>query len=73
LSIARRRGKKKAIVAVGRSILVIAWNLLSNPDTLFHDLGSDYYENRNGTRAATLNHVRRLQALGYRVTLEPVA
>jgi len=71
--IARRRGKKKAIVAVGRSILVIAWHLLSNPDTLFHDLGSDYYENRNGTRAATLNHVRRLQALGYRVTLEPVA
>ena len=31
--IARRRGKKKAIVAVGRSILVIIWHLLANPDT----------------------------------------
>ncbi len=38
-----------------------------------HDLGADYYENRNGTRAASVSHVRRLQALGYRVTLEPVA
>ena len=32
--IARRRGKKKAIVAVGRSILVIVWHLLSDPDAL---------------------------------------
>jgi len=71
--IARRRGKKKAVVAVGRSILTIIWHLLSNPDTTFHDLGADYYENRNGTRAAIVSHVRRLQALGYRVTLEPVA
>jgi transposase len=71
--IARRRGKKKAIVAVGRSILTIVWHLLSNPDTVFHDLGADYYDNRNGTRRATQHHVRRLLALGYRVTLEPVA
>ncbi len=71
--IARRRGKKKTIVALGRSILVIIWHLLSNPDAAFHDLGVDYYDNRNGTRAATINHVQRLQALGYRVTLEPVA
>jgi len=61
------------VVAVGRSILVIIWHLLSNPDTTFHDLGADYYENRNGTKAAIVSHVRRLQALGYRVTLEPVA
>jgi len=71
--IARRRGKKKAVVAVGRSILTIAWHLLSEPETHFHDLGPDYYENRNGARAAVANHVRRLHALGYRVTLEPVA
>lgn len=64
---------REAVVAVGRSILVIIWHLLSNPDTTFHDLGADYYENRNGTRAAIVSHVRRLQALGYRVTLEPVA
>ena len=71
--LARRRGKKKAIVAVGRSILTIAWQLLSDPDATFEDLGPDYYDTRNGTRAAVANHIRRLQALGYRVTLEPVA
>ena len=41
--IARRRGKKKAIVAVGRSILVIVWHLLSDPDTRFPDLGADHF------------------------------
>ena len=71
--IARRRGKKKAVVAVGRSILIIIWHLLSKPSATFTDLGPDHYTNRNDTRRATLNHVRRLQALGYRVTLEPVA
>ena len=41
--IARRRGSKRAIVAVGRSILVIAWHLLSDPDARFYDLGPGYY------------------------------
>jgi transposase len=40
--IARRRGKKKAIVAVGRSMLVIIWHLLADPNTRFHDLGADH-------------------------------
>jgi transposase len=71
--IARRRGKKKAIVAVGRSILVIIWHLLNDPEARFHDLGSDYYDTRLGVERATLNHIRRLQELGYRVTLEPAA
>ena len=44
--IARRRGKKRAIVAVGRSILVIVWHLLSDPEARFHDLGPDFYDNR---------------------------
>src|SRR4051812_8264243 len=39
--IARRRGKKKAIVAVGRSILIIVWHLLSDEQARFHDLGPD--------------------------------
>ena len=37
--IARRRGSKRAIVALGRSILVIVWHLLSDPGAQFHDLG----------------------------------
>lgn len=71
--IARRRGKKKAIVAVGRSILVIVWHLLSDPDTHFHDLGADFYDTRIDPRRKIANHIRQLQALGYRVTLEPAA
>jgi transposase len=71
--IARRRGKKKAIVAVGRSILVITWHLLSDDQARFHDLGPDFYDTRAGTEHAKRNHIRRLQALGYRVTLEPAA
>jgi hypothetical protein len=41
--IARRRGSKRAIVAVGRSILVIAWHLLSDPEARFTDLGPGFY------------------------------
>jgi transposase len=37
--LARRRGKKRAIVAVGNSVLTIIWHLLSNPDARYHDLG----------------------------------
>jgi transposase len=71
--IARRRGKKKAIVAVGRSILVIVWHLLSDPDTRYHDLGSDFYDNRLGPERKKRAHVRQLEALGFKVTLEPAA
>jgi transposase len=71
--IARRRGTKKAIVAVGRSILVIIWHLLSDPETQFHDLGSDFYDNRTSTDRRKRNHVRQLEALGFKVTLEPAA
>jgi transposase len=49
--IARRRGKKKAIVAVGRSILVIVWHLLSDPEARFHDLGAQFYDTRIRPRA----------------------
>ncbi len=71
--IARRRGKKRAIVAVGRSILVIVWHLLSDPDTRYRDLGSDYYDNRIGPERRRRAHVRQLEALGYTVTLQPAA
>jgi transposase len=71
--IARRRGKKRAIVAVGRSILVIIWHLLSDPDARFHDLGSDFYDNRIGPERKKRNHIRQLEALGYKVTLQPAA
>jgi transposase len=71
--IARRRGAKKAIVAVGRSILVIVWHLLSDPDARFHDLGPGFYDTHSNADRAKPNHVRQLQALGYKVTLQPAA
>jgi transposase len=71
--IARRRGAKKAIVAVGRSILIIIWHLLSDPDARFHDLGAGFYDTRIDADRRKRNHVRQLEALGYKVTLQPAA
>jgi len=71
--IARRGGAKKAIVAVGRSILVIIWHLLSDPNARFHDLGADYFAQHTNTQRKIRNHISQLNTLGYRVTLEPTA
>ena len=71
--IARRRGSQKAIVAVGRSILVIVWHLLSDPDLRYADLGSGFYDTRINPERRRRNHVRQLEALGYKVILERAA
>ena len=71
--IARRRGSSKAIVAVGRSTLVIIWHLLSGPQARFTDLGPGFYDSRISHGRKLRNHVRQLEALGYKVTLEPAA
>lgn len=70
--LARRIGKKKAAVAVGHSILVIAWHLLSN-NTDYHDLGHDWFARGVDPQRRTTNLVKQLQALGYSVTLRPAA
>jgi transposase len=69
--LARRIGKKKAAMAVGHSILVIAWHLLAN-DCNYADLGGDFFGRRDSDRARQ-RAVAQLQALGYRVTLQPLA
>jgi transposase len=71
--IARRRGAKRAIVAVGRSILVIVWHLLADPTARYCDLGAGFYDTRVNAERKKRNHVRQLEALGYKVTLEPAA
>jgi transposase len=71
--IAHRRGKKRAIVAVGRSILTIVWQLLSDENVHFIDLGPGYYDSRTNPQRKVRNHVRELQALGFTVTLNPAA
>jgi transposase len=67
------RGSNKAIVAVGRSILIIVWHLLADPTARFHDLGAGFYDTRVNAERTKRNHVRQLEALGYKVTLEPAA
>ena len=71
--IARRRGKGKAQVAVARSILVIIWQLLSDPAARYTDLGYGYYQSRTDTDRKIRNHVRQLQALGLDVTITRAA
>jgi transposase len=63
-----RRGKKKAAVAVGHAILVIAYHLLSRA-TAYTDLGPDYFDRRD-EQHLTRRLVHRLEALGYAVQLE---
>ena len=64
-----RRGKKKAAVAVGHAILVIAYHLLSR-ETTYSDMGADYFDRRD-EQHLTRHLVQRLEALGYAVQLEP--
>jgi transposase len=71
--IARRRGAKRAIVAVGRSILIIVWHLLADPTVHYQDLGPGFYDTRINAERRKRNHIRQLEALGYMVTLEPAA
>jgi transposase len=66
--LAARRGAKRAILAVAHSILVIIYHLLRD-GTTYQDLGSTYFDQRNA-QAVLRRSVRRLEGLGYRVTLE---
>jgi hypothetical protein len=66
--LAARRGKKKAIMAVAHTISVIASHLIERRVD-FHELGGDYFDKRRPDN--TIKHfVKRLQTLGYTVTLQ---
>ena len=67
--LAARRGKKRAAVAVGHSILVITYNMIKH-GTTYSDLGGNYFDLRD-RQALERRLVNRLKALGYEVTLEP--
>ena len=69
----KRRGKQRALVAVARSILVIVWHILNDPDARYHDLGADYYTRRLDPDRQTRDLVRQLKALGHEVTLTTAA
>lgn len=68
--LAARRGKKRAIVAIGRSILVSIWHMLSRQEP-YQDLGTDYYDQRRKeTKVSYLT--KQLAKLGFVVSLDPV-
>jgi hypothetical protein len=67
--LAARRGKKRALVAVGHSILVIIYHVLKY-QVDYQDLGADYFDRLEPERLRRYL-VRRLQHLGYDVTLTP--
>jgi transposase len=67
--LARRRGKAKALVALGNTQLKVYHKLLSNPGMRYQDLGPDYYERQRDIRRQISHHVGKLGALGFEVTL----
>jgi len=69
--LAGRRGAKRAIVAVAHRILTAVYYLLLRREP-FRELGATYLDERNKVKVVK-GATRRLEQLGYRVTLEPVA
>jgi transposase len=69
--LAARRGRKRALMAVGHSLLVIFYHMLKY-DVEYLDLGVDYFDGRDPERLRRYL-VKRLERLGYQVTLAPQA
>jgi len=67
--IARRRGRKKAIVAVAHKLLVIIYHVLSTKKP-YEELGVDYFDHLDQARIERRS-IQRLEQLGYTVTLSP--
>ncbi|HEV2728758.1 MAG TPA: hypothetical protein VGV15_01900 [Terriglobales bacterium] len=63
------RGNKRAIIAVASTILTIGYHLLQR-GTTYQELGGDYFDKRNVLRS-TRRLVKRLEALGHTVILQP--
>jgi len=66
--LARRIGSKKAAVAVAHALLIIIYHMLKD-GTRYRDLGANYYDKLN-EQAVVKRAVKRLEALGYKVTVE---
>ena len=61
--LAKRRGKQKAIVALGNSVLTVVYHLLADPQARFDDLGPGFYESRINTNRRARNLATQLQAI----------
>jgi transposase len=70
--IASRRGKKRALVAVGHSILIAVWHMLTN-DVDYNDLGPAYFLTRTDPSRQARRLVDQLHQLGFQVALNPAS
>jgi transposase len=68
--LAARRGRKKALIAVGHSILIMAYYVLVRKEE-YRELGGNYFDERE-RQAVERRLVRRLERLGYQVSLQPI-
>ena len=66
--LATRRGKKKAIVALEHSILIMAYHIIQRKEP-YHELGGDYFDKRR-PEATAQRLVKRLEHLGFQVSLQ---
>ena len=70
--LAKRRGKKRALVGVGNSMLTVIWHLLSNPAEHYRDLGVDFYETHLNRQRRQRNLIAQLEQItGKKVALQP--
>jgi transposase len=70
----RRRGRKRARVAIARTLLESAWHIMASDDVTYHDLGPDHFLTRTPNPARRAHHlIQELRALGYQVALPETA
>lgn len=67
--LASRRGAKRAIIAVAHAMLVIIYSMLRN-HSRYQDLGEKYFDQLS-PRAVLERSIRRIESLGYKVTIKP--
>ncbi|MFD4144623.1 IS110 family transposase [Streptomyces sp. NPDC058572] len=67
----KRKGHGKALVAVARSMLIIIWHLIDDPEARFNDLGSEHHQRWTDPARKTRDLVHQLERLGHQVTLTP--
>jgi len=68
--LASRRGANRAALAVAHSLLVVFYHLLLHPDREYQELGATYFDQLDPKRIQR-SLVKRLESLGYQVTLTP--
>lgn len=66
----RTKGQKRALIAVGHTILVMAYHILKQHAS-YKELGGDYFDRQN-TEKLQRHLIRKLEKLGLKVTVEPM-